>query len=175
MTHPGRGAFATLLAVCAALALVSSGAAATSGSETFSGRIVASGQSGDRVVVASTVRASGVFNGVGRVVEIPNLPGDPDNILRDDLVFAGGTLHVVTTVLDSSFSVNPQSCVFTATVQQQGAIVGGTGQFAGATGSSTGMLTAHGVLARNPDGSCSFEQEALFDVDAFSANGSLSF
>lgn len=119
------------------VAVVSS-AAGTSGTETFSGTIVASGRSGDRVVLASTIRARGVFDGVGTIVEIPNLPGDPDNINRDDLVFAGGTMHLVTTILDVSFSVNPRSCVFAATIQQQGTIVGGTGQFVSATGSSTG-------------------------------------
>jgi hypothetical protein len=130
----------------------------------------------DRVVVASTIRASGVFNGVGKIVEIPNLPGDPDNVNRDDLVFAAGTMHLVTTILDASLNVNPRSCVFTATIQQQGTIVGGTGQFADASGSSSGTLTTtHGVLARNPDGSCSFEQEALVDVDSFSFTGTLSF
>jgi hypothetical protein len=131
--------------------------------------------SGDRVVVATTVRASGVFDGVGKIVELPNLPTDPDNVVRDDLVFTEGTMHVVTTILDTSFSVNSRSCVFTATIQQQGTIVGGTGQFAAATGSSTGTLTARGVLARNPDGSCSFDQEALVDVDTFSSSGTLSF
>jgi len=136
---------------------------------------VASGRSGERVVVTSTVVARGVFNGVGRVVEIPNLPTDPDNLNRDDLVFASGTLHLVTTILDVSFSVNPRSCVFVVTVQQAGTITGGTGQFAGATGSSTGTLTGRGILARNPDGSCSFEQEALVDVDTFTSSGSLSF
>lgn len=127
------------------------------------------------MVVASTVRAGGVFDGVGQVAEVDNLPGDPDNVLRDDFVFADGTMHVVTTILDQSFSVNPRSCVFSATVQQQGTISGGTGKFATATGSTTGTLTAHGVLARNPDGSCSFDLESLIDVDTFSASGTLSF
>jgi hypothetical protein len=33
-----------------------------------------------------------VFRGVGRIVEIPNLPADPDNVSRDDLVFPSGTM-----------------------------------------------------------------------------------
>ena len=175
MIQPGRRAVAMLAAVAAALAVTAPGGAGTTGNESFAGVIVASGRSGERVVVASTIVAKGVFNGVGRVVEIANLPTDPDNVVRDDFVFAAGTMHVVTTILDTTFSVNMRSCVFVATIQQAGAITGGTGQFAGATGSATGTLTGHGVLSRNPDGSCSFEQEALVDVDMFTSSGSLSF
>src|SRR5438552_7008546 len=98
-----------LLAAGIALALAIPAAAATTGSETFNGVIVTSGVSGERVVVSSVVVAKGVFSGVGRVVEIPNLPGDPGNVSRDDLVFAEGSMHLVSTVVDFSFSVNPRS------------------------------------------------------------------
>jgi hypothetical protein len=175
MIQRGWRALVTLLAVTAGLAIVAPGAAGTTGSESFRGLIVASGRSGERVVVTSTVVAKGVFDGVGRVVEIPNLPTDPDNVNRDDFVFADGTMHVVTTIVGVEFSVNPRSCAFVATVQQTGTITGGTGVFAGASGSSGGTVTGRGLLARNPDGSCSFEQEALLDVDTFASNGTLSF
>ena len=33
------------------------------------------------------------FSGVGRIVELPNLPDDPDNVGRDDLVFPEGIMH----------------------------------------------------------------------------------
>lgn len=85
--------------------------------QTFNGVIVTSGLSGTRVVVASVVVARGVFNDVGRVVEIENLRGDPDNVTRDDLVFADGSIHVVSPTVDASFTVNPRSCLFSGTLQ----------------------------------------------------------
>src|SRR5207302_4683709 len=134
MRQPVRGALAALLGLGIALAVAGPGAAETTGSETFRGVIVASGSSGERVVVTSTVVAKGVFSGVGRIVEVPNLPGDPDNVSRDDLVFPGGSIHLVSTTLDFSFSVNPRSCTFSVMLQQTGTAEGGTGQFAAATG-----------------------------------------
>lgn len=167
--------------LCASLALgfvlawSAPATAQTTGSETFKGVIVTSGASGQRVVVTSVVVAKGVFNGVGRVVEIPNLPGDSDNVSRDDLVFGVGTIHIVSTTLDASFSLNPRSCRFNVTVQQTSEVVGGSGLFAAATGSSTATVRAQGLLARNPDRSCSFEQAPLHEVDTLASSGSLSF
>jgi hypothetical protein len=169
-----RGALGVLLAVGMALAVAAPAAAAT-GSETFDGVVVTSGVSGDRVVVNSVVVAKGVFSGVGRVVEIENLPGDPDNVNRDDLVFAEGTIHIVSTIVDLSFSVNPHSCLGRATAQATGEITGGTGLFAAASGSYTSTVTGSAVFPRNPDGSCSLEQNALHEEDRFAVSGTLSF
>ena len=69
--------------------------------------ILASGSTGTRHVVATSIVGRGVFKGVGRIVEVQNLPGDPDNIARDDLVFASGTLHLVSTTLGAEFSIDP--------------------------------------------------------------------
>src|SRR6185437_6185122 len=101
----------TALAISAAPAIPA--AAATSGSETFSGTIVfASTGATTRTVIGSAVRARGMFKGVGRFVEV--VPGDP--VSQDDLVFPGGTLHVVSTLGESlSFHINPHSCLFTGT------------------------------------------------------------
>ncbi len=164
-----------VFAVGAALVLVAPAGAHTSGREAFKGLIVASGASGTRTVVGSVVVAKGVFNGVGRIVEIDNLPGDPDNVSRDDLVFAKGTMHLVSETLDASFSINPKTCIYSATLQQVGTIEGGTGKFAHATGSSTATVRVHGLAARNPDGSCSEEQVPLLDVDTIASTGTLSF
>jgi hypothetical protein len=150
-------------------------AAATSGNETFQGVILASGQSGTRTVVTSVVVAKGVFSGVGRIVEIPNLPGDPDNVSRDDLVFRDGTMHLVSTNQRFSVSVNRHSCVARVTIPQTGAITGGTGRFTDAYGSSTARVTALALLARNPDGSCSTDQVPLHEVDQIGSSGTLSF
>jgi hypothetical protein len=164
----------TALAISAAPAMPA--AAATTGSETFSGTIVTSGLSGTRTVISSVIVFKGVFNGVGQIVEIPNLPSDPPNVSRDDLVFPEGTMHLVGTSGEvTSFSLNPHNCLFRLTVQQTGEIVGGTGEFAAAIGSFTGTATAHGLGARNPDGSCSESQPALHEVDMVAASGTLSF
>jgi hypothetical protein len=131
----------------AASAVTAAPAAATSGSETVKGTIVTSGVSGTRTVITSVVIFKGAFSGVGRIVEVDNLPGDPDNVSRDDLVFASGTMHLVSTNQDFLFSVNPRSCVATATIHQSNEITGGTGQFTAATGSFTGTVSGPAVLA----------------------------
>jgi hypothetical protein len=170
-----RGALGALLTVGIALAVSAPATAQTTGNETFKGVIVTSGVSGARVVVSSVVVARGVFRGVGRVVEIENLPGDPDNVSRDDLVFADGSIHLVSATLDFSFDINPRSCIFSVTLQQTGTVVGGTGRFAAATGSSTATVTGRGRALRNPDGSCSLDQTALHEVDKIASSGTLSF
>jgi hypothetical protein len=175
MRPRAKRAFGVLL-VCAIAAAVSSPAnAQTSGNETLDVVIVASGLSGTRTVVSSVVVAKGAFNGVGRIVEIPNLPGDSDNVLRDDLVFAAGTMHLVSEVVDVSLSINPRSCVGTVTIQQVGTIAGGTGRFAAASGSFAGTLNGRALARRNPDGSCALDQPTLVEVARISESGSLSF
>jgi hypothetical protein len=58
-------------------------------------------------VISSVLLAKGVFGGIGRIVELPDLPTDPPNFSRDDLVFSEGTMHLVSaTVAITSFSVN---------------------------------------------------------------------
>jgi hypothetical protein len=166
--------FGTLVAVAVALVLAAP-AGAVSGSETFNGLIVASGTSGTRTVVSSVIVAKGVFTGVGRIVELPDLPADPPNFSRDDLVFTAGTIHLVSATIGGSFSIDPRSCVFTATLDQTSEIEGGTGIFANAVGSGTATVKAHGIAARDPDGSCSPDLPALHDVDAVSSMGTLSF
>ena len=172
----GKGALlaaGTALAICAAPAM--SAAAATSGTETLSGTIVFAAVPGtnSRTVIGSVVRAGGVFRGVGRVVEV--VPPDAAGVSQDDLVFRSGAMHVVSTPGTLSFSVNPHSCLFTGTQQFTWDVTGGTGQFAGATGSFTGAENAVALLARNPDGSCSFTQVPRLEVDKFAESGTLSF
>ena len=162
-------------AVAAAVATAAPAAAATSGSQTVNGTIVASGVSGTRKVITSVVIFKGAFNGVGKIVEVDNLPGDPDNVNRDDLVFATGSMHIVNTIEDYSFSANPRSCVFTVTVQQTNVIAGGTGQFAAAAGDFTATVTGRGVLPRGPDGSCDPSRDPLHEVDMITGTGTLSF
>jgi len=166
---------AVVIALAAGTATPAPAAAATSGSETLRGTIVTSGVSGARTVITSPIIAKGAFSGVGRIVEVPNLPRDPDNVSRDDLVFASGSMHLVSTNLGFSFSLNPRSCVATVTIPQTGEILGGTGQFTAATGSFTATVIASAVLARNPDRSCSDSQVPLHEVDKITSTGTLSF
>jgi enoyl-CoA hydratase/carnithine racemase len=125
-------------------------AAATSGSETVSGRLVTSGVSGTRTPISSVVIAMGVFNGVGRIVEIPRQPGDPPNVSRDDLVYPEGTMHLVNTTVGASVTVNPHSCLFRATLQEDSQITGGTGLFAHASGTFTGTISPQGCCPATP-------------------------
>jgi hypothetical protein len=46
------------------------------------------------------VVAKGCSAGVSRVAETASLPGDPDNSSRDDQVFPGGSMHIVSLVVD---------------------------------------------------------------------------
>lgn len=165
----------TALAIAAASAMPA--AAATSRSETFGGTAVfVPTGTGSRTVTGSVVIARGVFGGVGRFAELPRLPSDPANVSRDDLVFPGGTVHVVGTLGNPlSFSVNPHSCLFSGTSQLSWEVTGGTGQFAGATGSFTGTVTGRALLVRDPDGSCSQSEVPRHEVDKFAESGTLSF
>jgi hypothetical protein len=179
MRRPVKG---TLLAAATALVIAAAPAtpasAAASGSETLSGLIVfaAVPATNTRTVVSSVVRATGVFKGVGRFVELPHVPTDPADVARDDLVFPGGTMHVLSTLGSLlSFSVNPHNCLFTGTQQLTLDVTGGTGQFADATGSFTGTVSALALLVRDPDGSCSFTQVPSHEVDKLAESGTLSF
>jgi len=155
-------------------AMVMPAAAATSGSETFRGTIVTSGVSGTRTVISSVIVAKGVFSGVGRIVETESLPTDPPDTSRDDLVFPGGVMHLISTNVGFSATINP-NCLANATITQTGEIQGGTGQFANAAGTFSGMVSGPALLPRNPDGSCAFDQPSLHEVDMFTASGTLSF
>ena len=171
-----RGALVALLAAATTLVVsIAPAAAQTSGSETLTGVIVASGTSGQRSVVSGQIVATGVFTGGGHIVEIGSLPTDPDNVNRDDLVFHDGTMHLISTLLSATISVDPRSCIITATVEQTGVISGGTGRFATASGSFTGTATGHGLALRNPDRSCSEDQTPLIEILKINESGTLTF
>jgi hypothetical protein len=162
----------TALAISAAPAIPA--AAAASGSETLSGTIVfAATGPATRTVIGSAVRARGAFKGTGRFVEVAF--GDP--VSQDDLVFPGGTLHVLATTGRpvSPFVTNLRSCLFTGTAEFTYQVTGGTGKFTGATGTLTGTVSARAQFARNPDGTCSMEQLPRHEVDKFDVSGTLTF
>ena len=165
----------TLLAAAVGIAVLVPAAAATSGNETFDINLVASGATGERDVITAIVVAKGVFSGNGRLVEVPNLPGDPDNVVRDDLVFSEGTLHLVSTFGDFSASVSPKSCRANVTTQQTSEVVGGTGAFSGASGSFDATLVGKASLARSADHTCDFDRESLHEKDKIELVGTLTF
>ena len=170
-----RRAVGALLGAALAVALLAPAAAGTTGGETFNITLAVSGTSGERDVITAVVVAKGVFSGNGRLVEVANQPGDPDDVVRDDLVFAEGTLHLLSTFGDFSASVSPDSCRLTATISQTSEIVGGTGLFAGASGSFDATLRGMGTLARNPDGSCAMDQGPLHEQDKIGLIGTLTY
>src|SRR4051794_39466646 len=163
------------LVIGAVLAASPPATARTSGHETFSGFIAASNASGTREVVSSAVVGTGAFRGTGRVVEVPNLPNDPGSVSRDELVFAGGLMHLVTTNGRATFSIDPRTCVGTFTIQQTQTIEGGTGRFSRASGAFAGTLIGRGLATRNPDGSCNADQGPSFELDTFTLSGRLAF
>jgi hypothetical protein len=150
-------------------------AASISGGETVKGLLVTSGVSGTRTGISSVAVAKGVFDGVGRIVEIPAQPGDPPNVSRDDLVHPEGTMHLVNTAGGLSSSLNERSCLFRATLREDSQITGGIGLFVHASGTFTGTISPQGLLPRNPDGSCAVDQPSLHEVDTVTFGGTLSF
>jgi hypothetical protein len=176
----GRLTRILLSGLLAAGGLLVAGAAApaqarTAGPEQFHGVLVVSGASGSRQVLASVIRVRGVFDGVGRIVERPNRPGDPANVSRDDLVFAAGTLRIVSTTLAITVDVDPVTCLATAQLRQDTRVDGGTRRFAHASGRFAGSVHGRAVLARGPDGSCSQQRVPLLEVDEVTGHGRLSF
>jgi hypothetical protein len=169
--------FAAGIALVISAATALPAAAATTGSETVGGRLVTSGVSAIRTTVSTVAVAKGVFNGVGRIVEIPSQPGDPANVSRDDLVYPVGTMHLVnTTVGVVSPTLNPHNCLFRVTLQEDSEIIGGTGLFVHASGTFTGTISPQGLLPHNPDGSCAaIGTPSLHEVDMVAFSGTLSF
>ena len=150
--------------------------ARTSGSERFDGGLVVSNPSGKRTVAGSAIAMSGVFTGVGRIVERPNRPGDSGKVSRDDLVFAAGTLHIVNVDRGNmSLAVNPRTCTATFKVQKTTKVDGGTGRFAGATGTFVGAVSGSGVAGRKADGSCDQQHPPLIEIDTVTGTGTLTF
>src|SRR3954447_15499273 len=177
MSRNAKAALVTMLALAipVAAATISTAAARTTGKAAFRGQIIAPARSGVRTVVASMIAVRGVFNGVGRIVEIPSRAGDPDNVVRDDLVFAAGTMHLVSTGQPPRVSLDPQTCAGTVRIRQTAKVEGGTRRFRHATGTFKGRARTYAVLARNADGSCNEQADALLDADAVFGRGTLRF
>src|SRR5437867_5393794 len=177
MGRQARGTPSALLGVGVMLITAASAPAVarTSGSEQFHGGLLVSGAPGKRTVVGSVIAMSGVFTGVGRIVERPNKPGDSDKVDRDDLVFAAGMLHIKNTNGRASVAVNRHTCTVTFKVQKTTTVEGGTGRFAGATGRFAGAVSGSAVARRNTNGSCDQQHSALVEIDTVKGSGTLTF
>ena len=176
MSRSFARALGTMLAIGVMSAISAAPAAArTTGKESFRGVLLASGESGTRVVFSTLLTAEGVFNGAGQIVEVANRPGDPDTVSRDDLVFRGGKMHLINTNKSFSASIKPATCAARITIRQTAVIRGGTGRFRHAAGRFVGAVHGRGVAPRNPDGTCSQQGALLLEIDAVSGKGTLSF
>jgi hypothetical protein len=127
------------------LAQVSPATAATSGTQNWV--VITTPGAPTRVV------ASGVLNAAGTVTDALTLNpnGTFDNLAVQ--TFPNGTLtyHGMGTF---TLTVDPRSCVGRGDVVGPFQITGGTGAYAGATGSGTAFITLYFFFDRNPDGSC---------------------
>jgi hypothetical protein len=146
-----------------------------SGAERFDGGLVVSGAAGKRTAVGSVIAMTGVFTGVGRIVERPNRSGDSGKVDRDDLVFAAGTFHIKNTTGHASFADNKRTCTATFKIGKVTTVEGGTGRFAGATGSFTGTVSGSAVARRLADGSCDQQHAAVVEIDTVTGTGTLTF
>jgi hypothetical protein len=167
----------TLVTTAALLAPAASASAAssTTGNERFDGFLVAIASNGARHIAKSQITARGVFTGFGRIVEVPNRPGDSDNSSRDDLVFPRGTMHLKSVNKSFHVQINPHTCALTVDIQQTGTVLGGTGRFARAVGHFKGSVSGWGVADRNKSGACSTNKALVLEIDVVSATGTLTF
>jgi hypothetical protein len=142
----------------------------TTGRESFHGFLIKT--RGD--VDFTRIAFRGAFDGVGRIVEKGAKPGDPDNVNRDDLVFRGGTMHLVSTNHRVRFHVNPRTCSLSGSVRQTNRVKGGTGMFRHASGRFRGIVRGFGVFARKADGSCRLNGELLHELDLVRGHGRIT-
>jgi hypothetical protein len=91
--------------------------------------------------------ATGVFTAGG--VDIITSP------TTDIFKFPGGTIKVRHHAVRSTPSVNSRTCLFTVSESGTYKLTGGTGKYAGISGSGTYTLSILAVLARNSKGKCS--------------------
>lgn len=108
------------------------------------------------------VTAAGPIRGVGVDVVVNEVEDEGTGVItaEDRFEFPEGNLSLRSRItLTSEFNVDRRSCVGRAGGAITYEITGGTGRYAGATGHGTGTFRIVAVLGRNPDGSCSEDQE----------------
>ncbi len=118
----------------------------------------------------ATVYAAGPIRGVGRDIVVNEEFDDEAGtfVSEDVLRFRDGDVFVTFTG-QAEFEFDPESCIgkFSGTVTYQ--ITGGTRRYTGASGSGSGTFRGLFVAARNPDGTCTEDEDEEL-VSIFSAN-----
>ena len=152
-----RGKKTVLVLVMLSIQLALAGpATAETGRQTF---VLLEPQGGDgiRVTAAGAIRGLGVV-----VVGSEEWDEETGQIIASDRFQFSETDAVEVTYrisLTSDPTIDPRTCVGRHGGDMEWEITGGTGRYAGATGSGTGKFFVVNVAGRNPDGSCSESQE----------------
>lgn len=116
--------------------------------------LIRSGPSGD----TSQVIATGPVTGVGTLT-FAHVEGQ--EAVGATVELPQGTLSVLSTQLTDNSNPNFTSCVNRFSGTSALRVIGGTGAFAGATGTGTGTDQGFAVAARNADGTCNLDAEPL--------------
>lgn len=147
--------------VSLALGVLAGPAQAATGRQTF--RIVFSGD--PRAGALGTVVLSGLVNGRGTdetIAQHPNPDGSETDI--DLFTLSGGTITIQDTDPGGTFNFDPRSCIATVgTNAGVFTVLGGTGAYAGASGSGTFSAKGVVVFDRVPGG-CSEEPRSFTAV-----------
>ncbi len=118
----------------------------------------------------ATVYATGPIRGVGRDIVVREEFDDEAGtfVSEDVLRFRDGDVFVTFTG-QAQLEFDPASCIgkFSGTATYE--ITGGTRRYAGASGSGSGTFRGLFVAGRNPDGTCSEDEDEEL-VSIFSAN-----
>jgi hypothetical protein len=113
------------------------------------------------------------FNGMGTIVEVPNQPGDGEDVFRDDLVFPQGTLHLVTTNLGFAFNVTPRAAASSRRCSRRARSPAAPACSLGRP--ERGGVLAHGTAARAADGSRDVLAPTPHEVDRIGSTGTMSY
>lgn len=132
-----------------------SSAVATTGNQTFNDVVVGTITNGDVTPTHTVEVAHGVINAVGTDEFLPSQPGDPPNVDRGMITFPEGTISIKAANLTfAGGPPNPRTCIVKFTQTGTWDIVGGTGAYAGASGTLAYALRLVGTGNRLPGGSC---------------------
>lgn len=108
----------------------------------------------------ATVFAAGPIRGVGTDIVVNEEFDDEAGtfVSEDVLRFRGGDVFVTFTG-EAVFEFDPVRCIGRLSGTATYEITGGTGRYTGASGSGSGTFRGTFVGGRNPDGTCSEEEE----------------
>lgn len=111
--------------------------------------------------LSGTVVASGAVSGVGTVV------AGQGNVFPVTVTLPQGTLKLKVTSGPSDEIPNLNTCSIAFTGTDTIKVTGGTGAFAGASGTGTDTNRGGLIFPRNPDGSCNFNADPKTGIVVF--------